>query len=169
MMTEVFKEIMNMKKRMNITGGAVLLSCALLLAGCGPQGRTDGMEAPKNVPPEHAVSEYDVERAEVESDLLALRDRIDTRIDDVDHRLAREDVNEAQRRELMRYREDLQDRRNQVERARRDVDASRTDNWNTVRRAVNNTADDIGNWFDRQGDRLESIFRDDFDAGRWDD
>jgi hypothetical protein len=160
---------MIMRTRSKFTGGAIFFSCALLIAGCGPQGRADRMESPRNVPPEHAVSDYHVERAEVESDLVQMRDRLDARINEVDQRLAREDVNDAQRRDLMRYREDLQERRDRVERSRRDVDASRTDNWNNVRRATNNTLEDIGDWFDRQGDRIEDIFRDDRGDGRWED
>jgi hypothetical protein len=152
------------------TGTAALFGCALLLASCGPQGRTDRMESPRNVPPEHAVTDYHVERAETETELVEMRNRIDTRIDEVDSRLASPQTDDRRRAELLRYREDLQDRRNQVERARRDVDASRTDNWNNVRRATNNTLDDIGDWFDRQGDRIEAIFTDDdYDTDDYED
>ncbi len=141
-------------------GSTIILGCALLIAGCSQQGRTDQMDSPRNVPPEHAVSEYDMERAETEKDLLDLRHRIDTRMSEVDSRLASTDVNDRQRAALMQYREDLQDRRNRLERARRDVDGSLTDNWENVRQATDNTMDDIGDWFERQGDRLEGIFSD---------
>ncbi len=157
---------MNIKQ----TFGSALLCGALLLAGCGPQGRADTMNAPRNVPPEDAVATYDMERAELDADIVVLRDRIDVRLEEVDRRLAREDVGLDERRQLVRHRDELQDRRNVLERSRRDIDASRQDNWNSVRSATKNTVADIGDWFERQGERIEDAFEDDDDvedAGIW--
>jgi predicted nucleic acid-binding Zn-ribbon protein len=140
--------------------GLLMLACAGLLVACGPQGRADTMSSPRNVPPDEAVDGFQVERAEMESDLTAIRTRIDGRIAEVDNRLARGTVDDEQRRDLLRYREELQDRRSQIERARRDVEGSRTDTWNSVRRATNNTLEDIEDWFERQANRLDAQFRD---------
>ncbi|MDQ3101977.1 MAG: hypothetical protein M3R08_11365, partial [Bacteroidota bacterium] len=145
----------------NSIGGAVLFMCTVLLASCGPHGRTDSMESPRDDRTRGVVNDVDVERAEVESDLLELRTKLDGQIADVDARLETPTIEDARRAELIRYREELQDRRNRVERARRDVDGSRSDTWNDVRTATNNTADDIRIWFDEQEDRLDAIFRDD--------
>ncbi len=147
-----------LKKR---SGTILLLAGALFLAGCSPQGRTDEMEEPPyNVPPEATVSDLDIERAEVESDLVTMRDRIDARIEEVDTRLGDQDLTTGQRADLTRYREELQDRRTQIQRARRDVDASRPEAWDNVRTSTNNTLDDIEDWFDQQGDRISRIFSD---------
>ena len=141
------------------SGTVLLLAGALFLAGCSPQGRADEMgEPPYNVPPEATVSDLDIERAEVESDLVTLRDRIDARIEEVDTRLGDEELTTGQRADLTRYREELQDRRTQIQRARRDVDASRPEAWDNVRTSTNKTLDDIEDWFDQQGDRMGTIF-----------
>ncbi len=152
-------------KQIRIAAGTFLLGTALMVTGCSQQSRTDRMEAPA----ERSVDNFDVERAEIESDLLELRSKLDARIDEVDARMETPDLNDDRRAELIRYREDLQDRRNRIERARRDVDASRNDTWNDVRVATNNTAEDIRLWFEEQDDRLDGIFRDDANDGMNDD
>ncbi|MDQ3099919.1 MAG: hypothetical protein M3R08_00910 [Bacteroidota bacterium] len=145
----------------NKISGAVLFTCTMLLASCGPQGRTDRMESPGDERSQGSINDVDVERAEVESDLLELRTKLDGRIADVDARMETPAIEDERRAELIRYREELQDRRNRLERARRDIDGSRSETWNDVRTATNNTADDVRVWFDEQEDRLDAIFRDD--------
>lgn len=105
------------------------------------------------------MDQLDVERAEVESDLLEVRTKLDARMEEVDARIQKTGLDDRHKAELIRYREDLQDRRNRIERARRDVDAAQNNAWTNVRTATDKTVGDVRTWFDEQEDRLDSIFR----------
>lgn len=131
-----------------------LIAAAIAFTGCGAQDLADNMSERS----ESDVHPVDVERSELESDLLTLRNKIDVRLDELDAKLQDEvALSETEQAGLMRSRDELQDARNRIERARRDVDASRYDNWPSVRRATMTTYNEISEWLEGEAAATDTL------------
>ncbi len=131
-----------------------LIGSAFLMGGCGAQELADN-SAERNNTEMHPM---DVERNEMETDLLTLRNRIDVRLDELDAQLQNgSSMSDSDQAHLMRTRDEWQDARNRVERARRDVDASRYDNWPNVRKSTMATFNEISEWIDGRASVTDTV------------
>lgn len=89
-----------------------------------------------------------------------LQDRIDDRMRELDAR-TRNTTDQKQLDDLRAYRLELERERARVNDALRNTYITEGDAWTEVRTTVDSTAEEVGAWFDLQGDRLEKMMNDD--------
>jgi hypothetical protein len=159
---------------------ALMVSIALAATACGSQQRMDdGMGSPADrtgqsgmeqqqggtAPAGGTVDERNVRdgadegmtgRREVISRLEDLRDRVEEHKEELDARMLRtEDQSRLDR--MREYRLELERQRARLTDELRNLELASPDTWETLRTSAANTADEVGEWFDRQSDRLERL------------
>ena len=95
------------------------------------------------------------------------QDRIDDSIREVDSR-TKVTTDQKSLDQLRAYRLELERERARVNDALRNTYVTEGDAWTEMKVTVDRTAEEVGTWFDRQGDRLERMIQDD-GAGGTDD
>lgn len=140
---------------------AGLFGVGLVLASCSTKQTTedDAMNAPaeRSVEMEAELdAEIAEERRQTQRELEGLRDRIDKHIGEVDREMERAE-NDASRDQLRDYRFELEQQRARVNDEIRNVEVSEPTTWETVSTTADNTAKDVGDWFERQGERLKEL------------
>lgn len=100
------------------------------------------------------------ERMERIDRLEDLRDRLDDSMREVDSRM-KNTTDQKSLDQLRAYRLELERERARVNDALRNTYVTEGDAWTDMRVTVDRTAEDVGAWFDRQGDRLEQMIQDD--------
>ncbi len=99
------------------------------------------------------------DRRAVLDELDDLEDRINDQINEVDRHMRRTE-DESRLNSMREYRLELERERARVTDAIRNVEVSEEDTYTSIGEAARNTAKDVGDWFDRQGDRIEALFTD---------
>jgi hypothetical protein len=152
-----------MQRTLFSSASAALFLGGLMLGSCGTQ-RQDTMQDPVDerrtgTGTTAPTADIEIERAETRTELIALRDRIDARISDVDNHLGMAGMEDQRRNELREYRRELEQNRDRVERELRNVETAESSTWTNIRQGTRNTVQDINDWFSRQGERVEGWFQ----------
>ncbi len=149
---------------------AALLGIGSIVSSCGTQQTTDGrMDAPAERDIDQRGTEAPgtdattmEERKATIDRLEDIHDRINSRMDDVDARME-DTTDQARLDELRAHRFELEKRRAQVNDQIRNIEVSDQSTWENVRQEADATAQEVGDWFDTQAERIDRLFEDDGD------
>lgn len=137
----------------------VLVMGGVGLVACGPQQQADRMEERVD----GKLEDLAAGRKGLTDDLIKLRNDIDAKQLNVEEHLQRTDLSAEQRAEQEVLRTELSEQRGRVELALGQVEGATTDTWNAVRTEGQRTADDVGDWFDRQAEKFDRMTKRDND------
>ncbi len=141
---------------------AFFTGALITLASCTVPQETDNLQgAAGDTETTQAAADLEIERAETRMELIALRDRIDARISDVDRHLQMMDRPEERQQELQQYRTELVENRQRVEQELSSVEVAETSTWENVRNTADRTMHDVEEWFNSQGERVQGWFEGD--------
>ena len=141
-----------------IRHAAVLGMLAVLFVQCGEQASRDQMEAraAAEAEAERIREEIRAERELFSNDLKARRDALDQRLDELDAQLADAKLDAKRREALTVERMEVAEKRSAVDKAWNDVQNATEETWKDVKQGVSNTATDVGDWFERQVDKVDA-------------
>jgi hypothetical protein len=151
---------MKQKRAMKQAAGVAILAMGIMVSGCTVPQDTDTLQSRgEGTEGTQAAADLEIERAETRMELIALRDRIDARINNVDRHMEMTTVEDDRRSELQEYRSELVRNRERVENELQEVEAAETGAWHDVRTTAERTTQDVEEWFNMQTDRVEGWFQ----------
>lgn len=156
-----YKNEKHMIKRARSATSAVLLGIALVIGGCSSQQNTEGnmgsASEERNEREAAPTAEIDrQERQDALDELEDLRDRLNKRLNNVDAEMRRTE-DQAQLDRLREHRFELEQNRSRVEDEIRNIEVAERSTWEDVRTKARSTAKDVGDWFDRQGEKFKDL------------
>lgn len=146
-----------------------MLASTCLLIRCGQQDPKADTVPPNNAAQtaaqqdDHAQQVMVIERDAASKQLRKLRDDIEERLTDVDDRLKRTDLNAQTRKAVEDERTSLLDLRQRIDHSLEDMDRADTSTWEEIKTGVKKTADDVGDWFKKMGEKVDKETKADVD------
>lgn len=144
--------------RIGHIAGAFIIAAGL--AGCGNSAeevRQDSLEAKADAREGVAKAEKELEEAKAAAtlELRELQAKLRKELADVDAKLADTKLKAERRTELEATKAELNAQLGRLDTQLGDVDRSTKENWEETKAAVRKAADETGNWFQRQAEKID--------------
>lgn len=117
-------------------------------------------DAPKNADQmeqkvDNAMEEMRAGKEEVGRELRDLREKLAVELTKADERLKDPQLKPEERAEWEAFKADVNNQVDRLDGKLDDVDAVTAEKWEAVKADTRKTADDVGNWFERQAEKID--------------
>jgi predicted nuclease with TOPRIM domain len=95
------------------------------------------------------------ERQKMTGELRDLREDVEDRLEKVNERLARTDLDASTRKAVEEERKALIDLRDRIDGSLRDIEKADDTTWTNIKAGVRNTVNDVEAWFKKMGEKVD--------------
>lgn len=140
---------------------ASAISISLLLVACGEEKPTSSEELQARV--DVAMENLRKDKEDLTAELRALREDLAVERTRAEERLKDPKLTAEQRKEWGAFKDDVDTQISRIDRHLEDVGSATAETWEKVKAATKKAAEDVGDWFRRQAEKVDRKTRTDLD------
>jgi chromosome segregation ATPase len=139
-------------KTTNIIMISLAIAASGLVVGCSEQPDTaEQMESKVD----EAMEDMRKEKDELRDELHEMRVDMAQRMVEVDDKLNDPTITEEAKAEWQEERNEIKGQMDRLDKETSNLENATKETWNDVKEGTKNTVDDIGNWFERQAEKID--------------
>lgn len=147
---------------------SALLATGLLFAACSPKQEAENTKekVDSGIQDLNADLRADLDKSKLEltENLRELKLKTEAKIADFDSKLENDKLSLAERKELETARQELKEQVTRIDAATSKVGLATRDTWLEVKDETKKVTDDVGNWFERQAEKIDKDTKADHDG-----